>query len=75
MIDMSPDGLPIIDGDVGAEGMVIVTGLSGHGLALAPVIGEIVADLALEGETARPVRPFRLARFREESVPAPEKMI
>jgi hypothetical protein len=39
------------------------------------VIGEICADLALEGSTARPIRPFRLARFHEERVPTPSKMI
>jgi sarcosine oxidase len=54
---------------------VFVTGLSGHGLALAPVIGEITADLAVDGATARPIRPFRLARFREERVELPNKMI
>lgn len=72
MLDISPDGLPIIDNE---DGLVFVTGLSGHGLALGPVIGEITADLALDGATARPIRPFRLARFREERVALPDKMI
>jgi sarcosine oxidase subunit beta len=72
MLDISPDGLPIIDH---RDGVVFVTGLSGHGLALGPVIGEITADLALDGATARPIRPFRLARFREERVELPNKMI
>src|SRR3954470_9126638 len=75
MLDISPDGLPIIDHEAGPDGLVFVTGLSGHGLALGPVIGEITADLALDGATARPIRPFRLARFREERVELPTKMI
>jgi sarcosine oxidase subunit beta len=75
MLDISPDGLPIIDGEAGPEGLVFVTGLSGHGLALGPVIGEITADLALDRSTERPIWPFRLARFREERVALPEKMI
>jgi sarcosine oxidase, subunit beta len=74
-LDISPDGLPIIDGHAGPEGLVFVTGLSGHGLALGPVIGEITADLALDGATRRPIHPFRLARFREERVQLPDKMI
>jgi sarcosine oxidase subunit beta len=75
MLDISPDGLPILDHRAGPEGLVFVTGLSGHGLALGPVIGEILADLALDGASARPIRPFRLARFREERVQLPDKMI
>jgi sarcosine oxidase, subunit beta len=74
-LDISPDGLPIIDGQAGPEGLVFVTGLSGHGLALGPVIGEITADLALDGATQRPIHPVRLARFREEGVQLPDKMI
>lgn len=75
MLDISPDGVPIIDHKAGPDGLVFVTGLSGHGLALGPVIGEITADLALDGATARPIRPFRLARFREGEVELPNKMI
>jgi sarcosine oxidase subunit beta len=75
LLDVSPDGLPIVDHEAGPDGLVFVTGLSGHGLALGPVIGEICADLALDGSTARPIRPFRLARFHEERVPTSSKMI
>jgi sarcosine oxidase, subunit beta len=75
MLDMSPDGLPIIDHQAGPDGLTFVTGLSGHGLALGPVIGEITAELALDRATSRPIRPFRLARFREERVELPSKMI
>lgn len=75
MIDMSPDGIPILDGHAGPDGLVIATGLSGHGLTLAPVIGEITADLALTQSTGRPIHPFRLRRFREEKIRIPEKMI
>ncbi len=72
LLDISPDGLPIIDR---INGIVFVTGLGGHGLALGPVTGEITADLALDGATPRPIHPFRLARFREDRVELPDKMI
>ena len=74
-LDMSLDGRPIIDGSAGPDGLVFVTGLSGHGLTLGPVIGEIAADLVTKGTTSRPIHPFRLARFREEAVPVPRKTI
>ena len=57
------------------EGLVFVTGLSGHGLTLGPVIGEIAADLVTTGTTSRPIHPFRLSRFREEVVAIPRKTI
>jgi sarcosine oxidase, subunit beta len=63
LVDMTPDGLPVIDGACGPPGLTVITGLSGHGLALGPVLGEIAADLALDGSTGRPIEPFSLARF------------
>lgn len=74
VIDISPDGLPIIDGSVGVDGLVIVTGLSGHGLALGPAIGQIAADLAVERRTDRPIEAFSLRRFENET-PIPKKML
>lgn len=74
MIDMSPDGLPILDGATGIDGLVVVTGLSGHGLALGPAIGRIAADLATEGTTKRPIEAFSLRRF-EGKTAIPKKML
>jgi sarcosine oxidase, subunit beta len=75
MVDMSADGMPIIDGHAGPDGLVLITGLSGHGLALGPVLGEIAAELALTRDSTRPIHPFRLSRFREGPIPIPAKMI
>jgi glycine/D-amino acid oxidase-like deaminating enzyme len=74
LIDMTPDGLPVVDHRCGPDGLTIVTGLCGHGLAIAPVLGEIAADLVLTGATRRPIDPFSLARFSGE-VASPEVMI
>jgi sarcosine oxidase subunit beta len=74
LVDMTPDGLPVIDHRAGPDGLVVVAGLCGHGLALGPVLGEIAADLALDGTTHRPIAPFSLARFAGE-VASPEVMI
>ena len=38
-------------------------GFSGHGFKFAPVVGEILADLALEGQTALPIGLFDPTRF------------
>ena len=74
LIDMTPDGLPVIDGTSGPLGLTVVTRLSGHGLALGPVLGEIASDLALDGSTGRPIEPFALARFTGR-VARPEVLI
>ncbi len=74
VIDMSPDGLPILDGATGVDGLVVITGLSGHGLALGPAIGRIAADLATDGRTARATEAFSLRRFAG-ATPIPTKML
>lgn len=42
------------------EQVLFGAGFSGHGFKFAPVMGEVLADLALEGKTARPVDFLRL---------------
>jgi len=66
--------LPIIDAEEGPEGLVVISGLCGHGLALGPALGEIAADLALDGKTRRPIAPFALSRFGGPT-PIPKKML
>jgi glycine/D-amino acid oxidase-like deaminating enzyme len=74
VIDTSPDGHPILDGSTGLDGLVVVTGLSGHGLALGPAIGRIAAELATEGRTDRSIDAFSLRRF-EGDTRIPKKML
>ncbi|MGH7393738.1 MAG: NAD(P)/FAD-dependent oxidoreductase, partial [Candidatus Rokuibacteriota bacterium] len=45
-----PDGLPILGPVPGVEGLLVAAGFSGHGFALAPVVGEVLARLALGHE-------------------------
>ncbi len=43
--------------------VALAAGFSGHGYKFAPVIGDALADLALEGKTALPIDFLSLARF------------
>jgi sarcosine oxidase len=43
--------------------VVIACGFSGHGFKFAPVVGEILADLALAGQTRHDIALFDPARF------------
>ena len=53
--------------DVGAlpetPSVIVGAGFSGHGFKFAPVIGEILADLALDGQTSHPIDFLKLERF------------
>jgi glycine/D-amino acid oxidase-like deaminating enzyme len=66
-IEVIPDALPVIDGGGGPSGLVIATGMSGHGFGLAPIVGSVVADIVEGRETGFDLRPFRLARFHDGS--------
>jgi sarcosine oxidase len=61
---MSPDGDFIIDRLPGTPQILIASACSGHGFKFAPVIGEILADLATTDATAHDISRFALARFQ-----------
>lgn len=63
MYDMSPDEDFILDRYPGAEAVVIGSGFSGHGFKFGPLIGELLAALALDEEPPFPLERFQLARF------------
>ena len=64
MYTMSPDEHFIVDRHPGDERIVFAAGLSGHGYKFAPVLGEALVDLALDGATQLPVEFLRLKRLR-----------
>lgn len=60
----TPDSDFIIDKLPGYEDDVVVAcGFSGHGFKFVPVVGEILADLAMTGETKYPIEFLRATRF------------
>ena len=64
MYALTPDQHFIIDRHPRDPRILIVGGFSGHGFKFCPVVGEIVADLALDGGTAHPIAFLRLDRDR-----------
>jgi glycine/D-amino acid oxidase-like deaminating enzyme len=67
MIDVTPDGIPVISGVDALPGFFIATGFTGHGFGIAPGAGRLMAELVM-GET--PVvdpAPFRYSRFTDGS--------
>ena len=60
----APDGHFVIGALPGWPNLTLVSACSGHGFKFAPVIGEVVADLVLDGRTDYPIGLFDPARLR-----------
>lgn len=63
MFTNSPDEHFIIDRLPDASQVVVGAGFSGHGFKFSSVMGEILADLALEGATRHDIGMFGMGRF------------
>jgi sarcosine oxidase len=59
----SPDEHFLIDRLPDAPQVSVAAGFSGHGYKFCSVVGEIMADLAIEGSTRHDIGLFRLDRF------------
>ena len=63
LFEPSPDEHFLIDRHPESPAAVVGAGFSGHGYKFCSVVGEILADLALDGETRHDIELFRLDRF------------
>ena len=63
MIDVMPDGLPVISAVTGLPGFYLATGFSGHGFGIGPGAGRLAADLVTGEASPSELAPFRLSRF------------
>lgn len=71
LIDTTPDLVPIISHAEARPGLVIASGFSGHGFALAPGAGRVVAEMVRGEPPSVTIHPFRLGRFTDGSVLPP----
>jgi glycine/D-amino acid oxidase-like deaminating enzyme len=62
-IDTTPDGVPVIDGEIGLRGLVLAAGFSGHGFGIGPGAGHLAADIVLGRTPIAEVAQYRLSRF------------
>lgn len=58
-----PDGIPVIGPSRTQPGLVHAFGFSAHGFELSPVVGQIVAELLIDGRSTLPIAPFAIDRF------------
>jgi len=62
-----PDHIPVIGWSSTTPNLVHAFGFSGHGFQLGPVVGEIIAELIVQGRSASPLAPFAIERFTTAS--------
>ena len=64
LYDITPDWHAIMGALPGAEGLYCVAGTSGHGFKLGPAVGEMMADLIVNGEKPEgDINMFSASRF------------
>ena len=64
---ITPDWHPILDRLPGLEGAYCAVGFSGHGFKMSPVVGQLMAELIIDGQASTfDIAPLRLARFAEK---------
>lgn len=63
---ITPDWHPILDRLPGLDGGFVAVGFSGHGFKMSPVVGELMAELIVDGQAKTlDIAPLRLSRFEE----------
>ena len=67
LIDVMPDELPVIDSPPGWQGLVLATGLSGHGFGIGPGVGLMAAQKVIGEPLLVDASNFKLARFNRKS--------
>jgi sarcosine oxidase subunit beta len=66
LYSVTPDWHPILDRLPGVAGAFCAVGFSGHGFKMAPAVGELMADLVLDGAAhGFDIQPLRATRFAE----------
>lgn len=58
-----PDHLPVLGPSRTTPGLLHAFGFSGAGFQIAPAVGEVLAELVTQGQTATPIAAFAIDRF------------
>ncbi len=63
-LDLSMDGVPVIDCIDEVPGLILATGFTGHGFGSAPAVGLILAQMAMGEKTVVDMSEFKYNRFK-----------
>ena len=67
MIDVMPDMVPVVDTCAQIPGLVIGTGMSGHGFGIGPAMGRVLSALVMGDAPGHDLSRFRADRFSDGS--------
>jgi sarcosine oxidase len=73
LYSLTPDGHFVIDRHPAHRNVILCGGFSGHGFKFAPVVGEIGAELALDGGSRHQIEFLSLGRFGSQANESPRK--
>ena len=66
---ITPDWHPILDRLPGLEGGYCAVGFSGHGFKMAPIVGQLMTELIVDGQAkSLDIGPLRLRRFEDNDL-------
>ena len=75
LYESTPDALPILGKTEEAEGLILANGFSGHGFMHSPVIGKIIAEIAISGRSGFDITGLGLDNFKTKTRPLAEKAV
>ncbi len=65
---ISPDCQPILGRTPKVDGFFMAVGFSGHGFMLAPIVGQLLAEMILDKPTSLDISPLDLARYERHEL-------
>jgi sarcosine oxidase subunit beta len=66
---LAADEVPILGPLPGVDNLTVAAGFSGHGFALSPIIGQVLAELIVDGAPSVPIDALGFGRFAGHPVP------
>ena len=65
----------LLDAAAQAQGLLVATGFCGHGFAMGPIVGRLMAEWIVDGQPSLDLSAFRLQRFFDGTMQRPRSML
>ncbi|MBI2253741.1 MAG: FAD-binding oxidoreductase [Proteobacteria bacterium] len=62
-VDLMPDGIPVLGPVAQVPGLVLATGLTGHGFGMGPIVGKLTSEVIADGKPSLDLTAFRFSRY------------